>query len=104
MESRLKSIINKFEIQSEFESYKELNSGHINDTFLIITNQKLQYVLQKINRAVFKKSKELIENKVYVSNHLQNKLKHLSQDEIQQKVLSFVKAKDNTFCYEDEKW
>jgi thiamine kinase-like enzyme len=101
MEILLKSIINKFEIQSEFESFQELNSGHINDTFLIKTKQKPQYVLQKINRTVFLKSKELIENKTFVSNHLQYKLKHLTQKEIQQKVLSFVKAKDNTFFYED---
>ncbi|MFT5762578.1 MAG: thiamine kinase-like enzyme [Polaribacter sp.] len=102
MESLLKSIINTFEIQSEFESFQELNSGHINDTFLIKTKQKPQYVLQKINRTVFPKSKELIENKICVSNHLQQKLKHLPQQEIQQKVLCFVKAKDRTFFYEDK--
>lgn len=102
MENRLKSVINKFEIHSEFESYQELNSGHINDTFLIKTKLKPQYVLQKVNRTVLKKPEELIENKVWVSNHLQDKLKYLTQDEIQQKVLCFVKAKDNTFFYEDE--
>ncbi len=102
MENRLKSIINKFKIQSKFESFQELNSGHINDTFLIKTTHKPQYVLQKINRTVFPKSKELIENKICVSNHLKHKLKRLSQQEIQQKVLCFVKAKDNTFFYEDK--
>ncbi len=101
MENILKSIINQFEIQSEFESYQELNSGHINDTFLIKTTHKPQYVLQKINKTVFPKAKELIENKIFVSNHLQHKLKNLPQKEIQQKVLCFVKAKDGTFFYED---
>lgn len=101
MENLLKSIINTFEIQSEFESFQELNSGHINDTFLIKTNKKPQYVLQKINRTVFPKSKELIENKICVSKHLQQKLKHLTQQEIQQKVLCFVKAKEGAFFYED---
>ncbi|WKD84727.1 N-acetylhexosamine 1-kinase [Polaribacter huanghezhanensis] len=101
MENVLKSIINQFEIQSEFESFQELNSGHINDTFLIKTIQKPQYVLQKINNIVFKKAKKLIGNKIFVSNHLQQKLKYLPQKEIQQKVLCFVKAKDGTFFYED---
>ena len=100
MENILKSIINKFEIESDFESYQELNSGHINDTFLIKTSKKPYYVLQRINKNVFPRSKELIENKIYVSQHLQHKFHHLSQKEIQQKVLCFVKAKDNTFFYE----
>ena len=101
MKTGLKSIFNKFEIQSEFESFEELNSGHINDTFLIKTKQKPYCILQKINKNVFPKAKELIENKVYVSKHLQHKLRHLNQEEIQQKVLCFVKAKDSTFFYED---
>lgn len=101
MDNILKSIINQFEIQSEFESFQELNSGHINDTFLIKTTHKPQYVLQKINKNVFPKAKELIANKICVSNHLQHKLKNLSQKEIQQKVLCFVKSKDSTFFYED---
>ena len=102
MENKLKSIFSKFKIEADFESFQELNSGHINDTFLIKTNQNTQYVLQKINRTVFNKSKELIQNKVCVSNHLQHKLRHLTLKEIQQKVLCFVQAKDNTFFYKDE--
>ena len=102
MKNRLKSIVNKFQIQSEFESFEELNSGHINDTFLIKTSRKPYYVLQKINNIVFPKSKELIENKVLVSIHLQEQFVNLTTEEIQQKVLCFVKAKDNTFFYEDK--
>ena len=102
MKNRLKSIISQFKIEAQFKSYQELNSGHINDTFLIITTEKSKYVLQKINRAVFPNSKELIQNKVYVSTHLQHKLKGLTLAEIQQKVLCFVETKDNTFFYKDE--
>ena len=97
MENVLKNIINKFEIQSELESFKELNSGHINDTFLVKTTQKPYYILQKINNTVFPNSKAIIENKTCVSQHLQDKLKHLPIEKIQRKVLCFVKAKDSTF-------
>ena len=75
MENQLKSIFSQFKIKANFNSYQELNSGHINDTFLITTDHKTQYVLQKINGSVFTKTKELIKNKVCVSNHLQNKFK-----------------------------
>tara|TARA_R110001599_G_scaffold58396_2_gene160962 strand:- start:3141 stop:4226 length:1086 start_codon:yes stop_codon:yes gene_type:complete len=102
MENVLKNIINKFEIQSELESFKELNSGHINDTFLVKTTQKPYYILQKINNTVFPNSKAIIENKTCVSQHLQDKLKHLPIEKIQRKVLCFVKAKDSTFFYEDK--
>jgi len=101
MHNDLESVFNKFQVHATFSSVEELISGHINDTYLIKTAQKPHYVLQKINGVVFPDALELIQNKVLVSNHLQHKYKHLSLQEIQRKVLCFVKAKDNTFFYKD---
>jgi thiamine kinase-like enzyme len=103
MQHLLEKIIDKFQIQSKFISYQELNSGHINDTYLIKTQHKPHYVLQRINGNVFRKTEELITNKVLVSNFLQGKLSQLTQDEIFKKVLCFVQAKDTTFFYKDDK-
>ena len=38
---RLKHIFEQFEHGSDFESFKELASGHINDTYLIKTKEKI---------------------------------------------------------------
>lgn len=101
MSTLLESVFDKFQVESEFKSYKEINSGHINDTFLIKTTG-INYVLQRINGNVFKDAANLVVNKVLVSSFLQSKYKHLTQQEIYKKVLCFVKTKHNTFFYKDE--
>ncbi len=102
MNTLLEGIFNEFQVQSKYQSYQELNSGHINDTYLIETFGEPNYVLQKINGNVFKDAKNLVKNKVLVSAYLQDKFAHLSEQEISRKVLCFVKTKRNTFFYEDE--
>lgn len=101
MNSVLKSVFNQFKVVSKFDSYMELNSGHINDTYLIKTETLPNYILQRVNGNVFKDAAALITNKVLVSNFLQEQLKNLPLEEIQRKVLSFVSVKNNDFFYKD---
>ena len=96
------SIYNQFEHGAKFESYSELNSGHINDTYLIKTVEKPYYVLQRINHNVFKDVPGLISNKVNVSRHISNKLAHLFDAKRERSVLSFVNAKDGKFYHIDK--
>jgi hypothetical protein len=95
----IKSIFNKFDHKSDYESHLELNSGHINDTFLIKTNGNNNYILQKINHTVFKDVPGLVNNKVLISNHLKGKFNNLSEDQLSNKVLSFVKTKETEYYY-----
>jgi len=101
MNRKLERIFNQFQIATKFVSFQELNSGHINDTFLIKTTQRPNYVLQKLNGTVFKDADKLIVNKVLISNHLQEKLKYLPLYEVQRKVLCFVASKTGGFFYKD---
>ncbi|MFV0541212.1 MAG: phosphotransferase enzyme family protein [Aestuariibaculum sp.] len=99
-DEKLKYIFDQFQHNSEFKSCKELASGHINDTYLIKTSHKPYFVLQQINHNVFKNVPALIENKVAVSLHIQEKLKdNLSEKKLKRRVLSFVKAKNNSVYY-----
>ena len=91
---KLKFMFDQFEHNSEFESYQELASGHINDTYLIKTTEKPFFVLQRINHGVFKDVPGLIANKVNVSDHLIKKLAHLPKEELDRSVLRFVKTKE----------
>lgn len=93
----LKHIISQFEIHSEFESFQELNSGHINDTYLIKTTEEPFYILQRINSNVFPNALDLISNKVLVSLHLQERLKYLSKKELVKKSIVFCKSKRQYF-------
>ncbi|MDG2193818.1 MAG: aminoglycoside phosphotransferase family protein [Polaribacter sp.] len=101
MNHKLERIFKQFQSVAEFVSFEELNAGHINDTFLIKTAQSSNYVLQKLNGAVFKDGGKLIENKFLISKHLQRKFAQLSFSEIQRRVLCFVASKSGNFFYQD---
>lgn len=95
---QLKHVFSQFDASTEIESYQELASGHINDTYLIETTNN-KYVLQRINQGVFKDVPGLINNKVGISKHIQQKLSHLPKSERDRKVLTFVPTKNGAPFY-----
>lgn len=99
---KLEYIFKKFKHKGEFDSYVELASGHINDTYLIKTKKKPFFVLQRINHGVFKDVPGLIENKVAVSRHIQGKLKDLSKKKRKRRVLAFAKTTTGAAYHKDE--
>lgn len=98
---QLQEAFNQFNHNSEFLSYSELASGHINDTYLVKTADGTSYVLQRINNGVFKDVPGLISNKVNVSKHLQKKLAHLPKNEIFRGALSFIESIKGNHYYLD---
>lgn len=102
LEQKLETIFKKFEHKGEFDSYIELASGHINDTYLIKTKKKPFFVLQRINHGVFKDVPGLINNKVAVSSHIQEKLKDLSKKKRKRRVLAFAKTNSGESYHKDE--
>lgn len=95
----LKNIFNEFDHKSNYLSHSELSSGHINDTFLIKTTGNKTYILQRINHVIFKDVPGLINNKVLISNHIKSKFPNILDEELNQKILSFVKVKESDFYY-----
>ncbi len=74
--SILKNIISEFQTDGVFSSASRIGSGHINDTYHIMTNKNgLSYVLQRINSSVFKNIPTLMNNISIVTRHLENKIK-----------------------------
>ncbi|CAM1363252.1 phosphotransferase [Tenacibaculum xiamenense] len=100
---QVKEIFDVFDCKGDFEQAIRLESGHINNTYLIHTNGEDDYVLQKINHLVFKDIPGLINNKVTISNHIRNELSHLPTEQIKRKVLTLVKVKNSEeFYYEED--
>ncbi|GAA3583691.1 aminoglycoside phosphotransferase family protein [Snuella lapsa] len=99
---QLQFIFNQFQHGAQFETYQELASGHINDTYLIKTAKKPFYVLQRINHEVFKDVPGLVANKVYVSNHIKAKLSNLPKEQLERSVLTFIEAQNGVYYYKDE--
>jgi hypothetical protein len=98
---QLKEAFKQFDHKSNYVSHNELASGHINDNFLIETDGDQFFVLQKINHVIFKDVPGLVNNKVSVSKHLLEKLKHLSKSELERRVLCFVSTIDKKAYYLD---
>lgn len=67
-------VVNAFHLVGEVESVEPFGSGHINDTFLITTNQDVKYLLQRINHRVFTDVAGLMRNMQLVTQHLREKL------------------------------
>ena len=100
-EEKIRYVFDSFDHKGQFDSFEELASGHINDTYLIRSNVKPNFILQRINHKVFKDVVGMINNKVNISRHLQQKLKHLNEDELKSRVLSFVNTNDGDEYFKD---
>ncbi|WP_229664936.1 phosphotransferase enzyme family protein [Polaribacter pacificus] len=98
---QVQEVFKAFDTQTSIESFTVLNTGHINDTYLIETKEGVKFVLQRINSNVFSEAALMIQNKVLVSLHLQKKMQQYSKDKLHQHVLSFVKTQQGAFFYVD---
>ena len=74
----------------------DFGHGNINYTFLVTTDAGYQYILQRINKHVFKDPVSLMENVVAVSEHIRSK-----EDGVHNS-LHFLKDTDGNYCYKDE--
>ena len=73
--SELTSIISRFAIEGDVKSVEPLGSGLINDTFKVVTEGSApDYVLQRINNAIFKDVSLLQHNIEAVTGHIRAKL------------------------------
>ena len=103
MENTIINLCKKFNIKGQFVSYKIFTSGHINTTCLVsfFDNGSInEYVIQKINKNVFKKPDLVMDNIVSVTEFIKNKVKsHRNADS---KVLNFCQANDGKFFTIDE--
>jgi len=76
-------------------SYEEFGSGHINSTFMIKTNTGARYVLQHINKYVFKNPAEVMENVSAVTNYL------LQQNGGTYTALHYMKTPQGLYYHQD---
>ena len=69
----LKSIVSAFDIKGEVLEVKPLGNGLINDTFLVRTDGPDDYVLQRINNAIFQDVELLQHNIECATAHIRRK-------------------------------
>ena len=71
---QIENIVRKFLIEGEPVSCKEFGSGHINYTVKVLTDAGNEYVLQRINKYVFKDPVRLMENVSSVTDFLRSRV------------------------------
>ena len=89
--------MNNFQIEGQLLSVEPYGSGHINVTYLAVTDKK-RYILQKINNSLFTEVEKLMNNIYLVTEHLKKK----SPNKV---VLTLVKTnEDEPFLVYDNKY
>ena len=99
-----KEIITAFEAfqrGGNIVSVNQITAGLINATYLVETDKKEKYILQKINTFVFKNPDELMENIVGVTKHITEKIKEAGGD-YKRENLNFLPCGSGEYYFRDE--
>ena len=98
----LKYIAGHFGLIGNILEVSPLGEGLINDTYIVRTDGKDDYVLQRINHSIFKDVELLQRNIELVTSHISARLKASGENDIERKVLEFIRLKDSdrTFYYD----
>lgn len=94
------SIVSHFHTKGTVHEIKPLGAGLINDTYKVTTLEQdaPDYVLQRINHAIFQNVEMLQSNIEAVTRHIRKKLEERGEADIDRKVLHFLPA-DNGKTY-----
>lgn len=98
-QEKLQQIASQF-IQGNNIHVAPLGAGHINDSYCVASDGK-EYVMQRINHAIFKNVPELQNNILRVTQHIRQKLTEKGVKEIERKVLNLLPAQDGKLFYQD---
>lgn len=76
-------VLNAFQLSSDPDKIRSYGSGHINDTYLLEvpdTPEEKKFILQRINKSIFAKPEELMENITGITKWLRKKIVEAGQD------------------------
>ena len=97
-------ILNAYHLPGSFSEAVPFGSGHINDTirlsFRLDDGSAQHYVLQKLNRFVFRHPEEVMHNMVAVTEFLRNKILAAGGNALRE-TLTVIHAADGNSFYRD---
>ena len=93
----MEEILKHFDIQGNVLEVKPLGNGLINDTLLVVTDGPDNYVLQRINDAIFRDVDLLQHNIDCATAHIRRKL--AGDPDIDRKVLTFLPCRETGKSY-----
>ncbi len=102
--NQIQRLTENFNVKGDFVSARPYGNGHINDTRYVQTKDNdgsYAYILQKINKNVFKKPSELMENYVGVTEYLKKIIIKNGGDPMRE-TINVIKSKSGKDYYIDE--
>lgn len=88
-------ILPEFDVCGKAVDISPFGNGHINDTFIVTLEcgqNRKPYVLQRINKGVFKNPSAVMDNILNVTEHIRKKLEMVGGD-TERSVMTFIKTK-----------
>ena len=93
MDAVLTHVLSQFSLTGTPVSCDRYGFGHINETYLVVTDRNVRYILQKINDHVFRNVPQLQENIAAVTGYLRN------QTDEKYGVLTLIPTRNGTTYY-----
>ena len=100
----IKNICKEFHLKGNIKKIKLITNGIINNTYKVyydIDGDETKYIIQQINKNVFKQPDKLMDNITGISRHIIQKLESYDQKN-SRNVLEYMKTADNVSFYVDE--
>ena len=110
IDSRVLNAIDAYAFPGEYAGVLPYGCGHINDTYAVYAQfpegESRRYILQKINKNVFKKPDELMKNIAGITSYLRESLLNHGGDPDRETInlIKTVKGRDYFVDEEDEYW
>ncbi len=103
MKTKIKSVVSHFRLSGELIDFAPVKRGHINDTYILTADEKgliVRYILQRINRAVFKDPMSVMSNISRVTEHIKDKMRSMEPSPASRQ-LSVIDTNEGSTCHED---
>ena len=105
LEDRIVDAAGRFCFEGNYQKNQPYGNGHINDTYLLDfengEGKTKRYILQRMNKDIFSKPAELMENIVGVTSYLR-KIILTNGGDPERETLNVISAKDGKAFYVDQ--
>lgn len=101
---KIKQLLDAFSLRVKVKEWKPFGHGHINDTFLVVTEGDTDpdYILQRKNHLIFKNIAGMMNNIVLVTDHIRRQLTASGEAEPDRKVMTYLPAGEGNYFFRDE--
>lgn len=100
----LNKICEEFKFEGVLTECSPYGEGHINDTFLVVCEdkyeEKIRYILQRVNHLIFKETEQLMSNIENITFYLSDMVREVEIEEGYE-VLKLIKTKKDSSFYKD---